>query len=173
MARPTDYTAELAELICTRLASGRVGLRTLCEADDMPSSATIYRWLARHKTFAEQYARAMEARTDAMAEEILEIADDGRNDSYESDGRQVTDRDVIARSRLRVDARKWLMSRLAPKKYGDRVTQVQVGDPDNPVHTVTRIERVIIPAVPADQPHGEDACAAPAESSQHAPAAAQ
>lgn len=58
---------------------------------------------------------------DRMAEEILQIADDGRNDTYEdADGHERTDSDVIQRSRLRVDTRKWLMSKLAPKKYGDK-----------------------------------------------------
>jgi hypothetical protein len=61
---------------------------------------------------------------------------------------------VIARSRLRVDTRKWLMARMAPKKYGDKVTQEHVGDPEKPVHTVARIERVIVPATHAKQSAG-------------------
>jgi hypothetical protein len=118
----------------------------------MPARSTVYLWLATHNDFSDQYARAMEARTDAMAEEIIEIADDGRNDTYaDDDGHEMTNHDVIARSRLRVDAHKWLMPKMAPKKYGDRVTQVQAGDPENPVRTVTRIERVIVPAKPAEE----------------------
>lgn len=69
---------------------------------------------------------------EAMAEEILEIADDGLNDFKQVDGRQVVDQENINRSRLRVDTRKWLMSKLAPKKYGDRT--VLAGDPENPIN---------------------------------------
>jgi len=88
----------------------------------MPSQSTVFKWLSLHKEFAEQYVRAREVQADHMAEEILEIADDGRNDTYVDDeGNKKTDHDVIARSRLRVDARKWLASKMAPKKYGEKV----------------------------------------------------
>jgi terminase small subunit-like protein len=46
----------------------------------MPDMATVFRWLARHAEFRDQYARAREVQADYLAEEILEIADDGRND---------------------------------------------------------------------------------------------
>lgn len=76
-----------------------------------------------------------------MAEEMLEIADDGRNDTYkDEDGREIANQDVIARSRLRVDARKWLMARMAPKKYGDKIEQTLQGG-DTPIK-ITRIELV-------------------------------
>ena len=63
---------------------------------------------------------------DAYAEEIIEISDDGSRDTYiDEKGREVIDREVIARSQLRIDARKWYASRLAPKKYGDKVSDAQ------------------------------------------------
>lgn len=66
--------------------------------------------------------RAREAQADLLAEQILQIADDGTNDTQTDDeGRVRVDQDVIARSRLRVDARKWLASKMAPKKYGDKI----------------------------------------------------
>jgi hypothetical protein len=65
-----------------------------------------------------------------MAEEILEIADDGTNDTYKDDnGNERTDQEVIGRSRLRVDARKWLLAKMLPKKYGDKIQQ-EVSGPD-------------------------------------------
>jgi hypothetical protein len=155
MGRPSDYTPELATLICTLMVEGN-SLRSICERDGMPDKSTVFRWLAAHRDFQDQYARAMYARADVYAEEIIEISDDGRNDTYTDDnGHEMTNHDVIARSRLRVDTRKWLMARMAPKKYGDRLTQVQAGDPENPVQTVTRIERVIVPAKPAEQDASE------------------
>jgi len=88
----------------------------------MPDAATVFRWLAVNESFREQYTRAREAQADAMLEEILQIADDGANDTYEDEeGNRRTDQDVIARSRLRVDTRKWAMSKMAPKKYGEKL----------------------------------------------------
>lgn len=72
--------------------------------------------------------RAREAQADTLAEEILQIADDGSNDTYTDDeGRTHVDYDHISRSKLRVDARKWLASKMAPKKYGDRITNEHTG----------------------------------------------
>ena len=75
MARPSPHSPDLTSVICARMAEG-VSLRSICLADDMPDKATVFRWLAAHKEFRDQYARAREARADAMAEEILEISDD-------------------------------------------------------------------------------------------------
>lgn len=142
--RPSDYSEELAAHICGELASGR-SLRDVCRDDDTPAQSTVFLWLSKHPGFSEQYARAMEARTNALAEEILEIADDSSGDvGVTEDGREVVKSDVIARSRLRVDTRKWLMSKMAPKKYGDKISQEISGPDGKPVETVTRIERVIV-----------------------------
>lgn len=132
--RPTDYTPEIVATICARIGGGE-SLRTICRDDGMPAQSTVFLWLAAHSEFSEQYARAREAQTDAMAEEILEIADDGSNDTYtkeNADGStyEAVNTDHIQRSRLRVDTRKWLMVRLAPKKYGDRVTQEHIVPPE-------------------------------------------
>ncbi|HCE6991259.1 TPA: hypothetical protein NOV39_001187 [Pseudomonas aeruginosa] len=76
----------------------------------------------------ESSTRAREAQADTLAEEILQIADDGSNDTYTDDeGRTHVDYDHISRSKLRVDARKWLASKMAPKKYGDRITNEHTG----------------------------------------------
>jgi hypothetical protein len=130
--RPTLFTLELANEICVRIASGR-SLRTICEADDMPTDRTIFRWLAADEKFRQQYALAREAQTEALAEDILEIADDGTNDWMERKHGDsvawVENGEAIQRSKLRVDSRKWLMSKMAPKKYGDKITQ-ELQNPD-------------------------------------------
>ena len=86
-------------------------------------------WLdGKHPDFTEQYARAREAQADKLAEEILAIADDGRSDTYlDAEGNEKTDNEAIQRSKLRVEARKWLASKMAPKKYGEKVTQEHTG----------------------------------------------
>jgi len=118
--RPSDYTQETADIICERLALG-VSLRTVAKADDMPAMSTIFKWLRENKDFSEQYAKAKQESTDAMAEDILDIADDGTNDYMETeDGRTVYNGDSVQRARLRVDTRKWLMAKMKPKVYGDK-----------------------------------------------------
>lgn len=101
-------------------------MRTICLSDDLPAVSTVCRWLAEHEDFREQYARAREAQADTLADEILDIADDGVNDWIEqhgSEGQPIGweyNGDHIQRSKLRVDARKWIAAKLLPKKYGDK-----------------------------------------------------
>lgn len=125
MGRLTEYTPELAAAICDRMASGE-SLNAICKDDGMPAESTVRLWASSDRDgFAAKYARAREALMDFHAEELLEIADDKLGDPQ--------------RDRLRVDARKWLMSKLAPKKYGDKVETVHSGE-----LRVGRIERVIV-----------------------------
>ena len=106
----------------------------------MPAKSTVCRWLAADKSFQDQYARAREVQADSWADDILDISDDGSNDTYtDGDGNERTNQDVIARSRLRVDTRKWLMARMAPKKYGDKITQEHQGADGGPL-VVTWLE---------------------------------
>ena len=91
----------------------------------MPALSTVFRWLAGDREFQEQYTRAMDARATLLAEEILEMPDDSSGDvvTDPETGAVRMDAEFVARSRLRVDSRKWLAARMAPKKYGDKVTQ--------------------------------------------------
>ncbi|WP_206677976.1 terminase small subunit-like protein [Pseudomonas sp. OTU750018] len=123
VGRPTVYSDLVAAKLCAYIADG-MSLRNVCKQPGMPSTATVMRWLADDSkvAFRDQYAHAREAQADLLAEQILEIADYGLNDTYVDDEGQVkVDHDVIARSKLRVDARKWLASKMAPKKYGDKL----------------------------------------------------
>lgn len=124
MGRPSSFTPELATLICDRIASGET-LRQVCRDEGMPSQSMVFRWLQADEPFREQYARAREALMDHFADELIDIAEDGSNDWTEREtkaGRiEVVDREVIERSRLRIEARKWLMGKCAPKKYGEKL----------------------------------------------------
>ena len=140
--RPTIYSDERAAAICTRLAEGE-SLRTICAKDDMPDKATVLRWLldGEHDWFLEQYARAREAQADHLADEILDIADDGRNDWTKNEtGKSLVDHEHVARSRLRVDTRRWLMARMAPKKYGDRLQHT--GDGGGPIRVAPDLSKL-------------------------------
>lgn len=94
----------------------------------MPSPAAVILWSNENRCgFAEQYARAREIGYKLLAEELLEIADDGRNDWIElEDGRQ-PDHELVARSRMRLDTRKWLLSKALPKIYGDKLIHAGEG----------------------------------------------
>ncbi len=128
--RPTIRTQELLDTICDRLAHGE-SLRGICEDEAMPVRSTVLTWLRENPEFQIQYARAREDQADYLAEEILEIADDARNDwmvkKFGEEYVTVYDREHADRSRQRIDARKWYASKLVPKKYGDKITQEVTG----------------------------------------------
>jgi len=124
IGRPSKFSPKLIETICLRIAEGE-SLRSVCRDDAMPDKRTVMRWLTAHDEFRDQYVLAREVQADHFADEMIEIADDATNDWMErkrKDGsiETVLDNEHVQRSKLRVDARKWLMARMAPKKYGDR-----------------------------------------------------
>jgi hypothetical protein len=87
----------------------------------MPEGPTVRNWALDNKEgFFPQYARAREIQAYAVADELLEIADDGRNDWMERNGGCELNGEHVQRSRLRIDARKWHLSKILPKVYGDR-----------------------------------------------------
>src|SRR3954471_23205008 len=120
--RKTIYTEELADLICYRIATSDRGLPRLCrEFDDMPAEATINRWRYENPSFREKYAQAKMAQADLLAEQCLEISDDTSQDAIiNKDGFETINSEFVARSRLRIDTRKWLASKLLPKQYGEQ-----------------------------------------------------
>lgn len=125
IGRPSLWTQELADIICEKLSEG-VSLRTVCLDEDMPDARTVFRWLRTNEQFCQQYARAKQESADAMAEDVLDIADDGSNDWMEKQVSKgvfidVPNNEVLQRSKLRVDTRKWLMSKMKPKKYGEKM----------------------------------------------------
>lgn len=123
--RPSTYTPEIAAAICERLATGD-SLRKICRDDGMPAEATVRQWAIENREgFYAQYVRARDLGLDAMADEILDISDDNSRDvAVDEDGNEVINHDVVNRARLRVDTRKWYLSKLAPKKYGDRQSEL-------------------------------------------------
>lgn len=149
--RPSDYTPELALEICRRISEGE-SLRQLCRDESMPSTSSVLKWAREKPEFSQQYADAREALLEHWAEEINEIADDASNDwikREKEEGRVeiLVDTDHINRSRLRVDTRKWLLSKLAAKKYGDKTQHEHSG-------TVT-LEQLVTSSLPNNDDSGE------------------
>lgn len=111
--RPSDYLPEVASDICALLMTGE-SLRSICKRQGMPAMSTVTLWLTKHEEFSAQYARAREVQAEVLAEDILMLADSAIEDGA-----------AVAKARLQVDARKWYASKVAPKRYGDRVQHDQ------------------------------------------------
>lgn len=103
--RPSDYSEEIADRICDEIIGG-AALYKLCQQPDFPAERAVYQWLERYPEFAQKYARARELQQDREADHIVTIADEAKDANV---------------ARLQIDARKWRASKLAPKKYGDRL----------------------------------------------------
>lgn len=137
--RPTDYSPKLAARICERMATG-MSVRSICLADDMPALSSVYLWLTKYPEFSEQYAKAKADSAERMAEEILEIADrTDRDFEFNPETGAITvNGEHIQRARLMVDTRKWLLSKLLPKKYGDKVDLNHGVQPEDPLGELLR-----------------------------------
>ena len=127
--RPTDYTPELADHICDRIADGE-SLRKICADQDLPDRRTVLRWLGKHDDFATKYARAREAQGDHMDDLILEVAAACKPETAQAD-------------RVKIGAYQWRASKLRPKVYGEKVSHG--GDEDAPpIRIHQTIERRIV-----------------------------
>ncbi len=136
-----EFSQEIADLICERIANGE-SLRAICSEDDMPNKATVFRWLSADSAFSDQYARARETQADSLFDEILTIADtpmEGQRTKVTDKGIETTTGDMIEHRRLQVDARKWMAGKLQPKKYGDKITQELTGAGGAPLVPVLNV----------------------------------
>lgn len=134
--RPTLYTPELVDQICERIALGE-SLRMICRDEAMPDRITVTRWIVKHEDFATRYGIARELQAEYHADEMIDIADDGSNDWMEIHDREGScvgykvNGEAVARSKIRLEQRRWYAEKLLPKKYGRRLELA--GDPTAPV----------------------------------------
>lgn len=128
-----SYTPDLADRICELLGEGKA-LRNICGKDGIPVTRTIYKWMRVYPPFSRQYQIAKEEAADAMVEEMLEIADDARNDWMERNGDTVPDHEHIQRSRVRIDTRKWIAAKLKPRRYADKIDHTVSGSEGGPIN---------------------------------------
>lgn len=133
----TEERAEIERRVIEGLSKG-IPLAVLCREEGMPDRVTIYRWRDDDEVLAQRIARAREAGFDAIAEEAMEIADDGRNDWVMRYGEDEDENvgwrlngEHVQRSKLRIETRLKLLAKWDPKRYGDKTL---VGsDPENPL----------------------------------------
>ena len=135
------YSDEVAEEILSRVANGE-GLKTICAVPGMPTSAAVRKWIREDRGadengangYGSRYARARELGCDSIAEEIISISDDPILFNDEPNNA------LVQHARLRTENRRWLLSKLAPKQYGDKVTTEVTGA--DGAQLITRIELV-------------------------------
>ena len=126
------FTSALFTTVCDRISKGE-SLRAVCRDPEMPAKATVLRWLREMPDLRDQYAAARDDLMEYWASDIIEIADDGTLDTMAGlnkygDEVMVPNHANVQRDRLRIDARKWLLSKLAPRKYGDRLEVEHSGE---------------------------------------------
>ena len=124
MAYKPEQVDSLFGKIILEMISGR-SLKSILRDENMPSINTFYDWIDSDEKKMNQYARATTIRADLLFEEIIDISDDSSQDCIDTDlGEGIIDTkfnaEFVQRSRLRVDARKWVVSKMNPKKYGDK-----------------------------------------------------
>lgn len=150
--RPKIFTQAAADEICKQISISSKSLRTICNDEKLPCVSTVLNWLNSNTEFLAQYTRAKEMQADFLADEMMEIADDSNGDLAGVDkyGNPIENKEFINRSRLRVDTRKWIASKLKPKKYADRVDLTTNGKdlPGNniinlPTDALKQLEQII------------------------------
>jgi len=134
MARPTYWTEDkkkaAIDTILEKIIEGK-SCRSILDSDreNLPSNRLFIEWLSGDLELSKQYTQACELRSEKMADDILNICDSVEDDIIVlEDGREVVNNNVIQRDRLRVDTRKWLLAKMNPKKFGDRISQEITGE---------------------------------------------
>jgi len=152
MGRPSTFTDEIFETICERLENGEV-LRQICASDEMPDRSTVLRWIANDDAKRRRYDAARQACVEFWSDEIIQIATDGSKDTViDEKGRARCDHEWVARSRLRIDTIKFLMTKINPLKWGEKLPEAAAArqmeiDAEKLLaeqNKITRIERTIV-----------------------------
>jgi len=127
MAYSTEEKNECFDWIISEIESGK-SLISAINTNGMPSTSTFYIWLEEEPEKSKRYTRACEARELLLFDEILSIADKQDKDVDEVDGIEVINHNVINRNRLQIDARKWVLGKMNPKKYGEKIDMTSDGE---------------------------------------------
>ncbi len=142
--RPSTYRDSIGALICSRIAGGET-LSAICRTSGLPATQTVYQWKRANPAFAANLTQARIEQQELWADQIIEIADDSTLDTVtktDPKGRtfEAVDHENINRDRLRIDTRKFLMAKIAPRIYGDKLQHDHTGTIDH-AHTVELSDR--------------------------------
>lgn len=140
--RPEAITREIANKVCEKIADGMT-LRQIERIPGMPSKRTIIQWATSNdperEWFSHQYERARMIRLHGWADDTIDISDDGSNDWYEHEGIEKPNTEHISRSRLRIETRKWHLTKLLPKVYGEKQTLEHTGKDNTPLIPIMNV----------------------------------
>ena len=162
-----NYREDVVEEICERIASGEALARILGDNGhpktnpNLPDMRTVTRWLAKYEDFRQRYRAAREIQAETLLDEITRIADDSSKDTImRPDGKggevAAVNREFVERSRLRVQARQWLIAKMHPKKYGEKVDVTHSGAVGSfdltkiATNDLEHLERILIEAAPSE-----------------------
>ncbi len=116
------YCPEVAEYILERVIDG-IPLRKICEDRNMPGTSVFLRWVVEDKDLRERYALAQQMRAMVWADETIHIADTpcmSMTIVDKADGtKEIVMADNVQRSRVKIEARKFMLSKILPKQFGD------------------------------------------------------
>jgi len=126
MAHSVKQRDKIINDICEIVRSGEA-LRNACKKIKV-STASFYKYIDDNEEYQKQYARACEERAENIFEDILKIADSQENDVIDTEHGPITNHNAINRNRTQIEARKWMLSKLQPKKYGDKLDLTTGGD---------------------------------------------
>jgi len=139
--RPKHWTLDLIqeykEKILHEISVNGYALVRVCKLEGFPSKQVVLSWLREDIEFQTQYARACEERADKIFDELIEICDSTSDDIIlDEEGKEVTNHNVINRDKLRIDTRKWILAKMNPKKYGDKIDLTNKGEKFENVSTL-------------------------------------
>jgi hypothetical protein len=150
MARPSEFTQEVANKILDRISEGEM-LTKICQEEGMPPRKTVYTWMGARPAFKDAYARAREEWAEFYEERVLAIAFDDKGDFFIENGKTVADHARVQRARLQVDTLKWFMMKWAPRRYGEKPALEQQPQELKVSWIVTGVPRADDPPAPPRQ----------------------
>jgi hypothetical protein len=150
MGRPSEYSEQLADKICERIACSDLGLEEVLQEISLtdgwaPHPSTVYRWLDDIPEFRDKSARARTFQSDYITDLAVKVARTpliGRVEKTtqgEKSETQITVADNVERAKLIVQTLFKRAGQLNPKKYGERITNELTGADGGPLQIATRI----------------------------------
>lgn len=138
-SKQVGYDPDIAERLCDIIETGTRGIARICqETPGMPHPVTIYRWLAANPKFRERYDKAKDNQLRAMEDELLAITEATENDMIPTKkGGLKVNRECVERAKLRAQMLQWVLARLTPKRFGDRMA-LGSGGGMGPIEIVVR-----------------------------------
>jgi hypothetical protein len=139
--------------ILSAIATTPKSLRSICDSiESAPTAKTFWAWMETDIGLRDRYTRAKDQQLEVLADQLVDLADTDRiceKVTIKADGsREVTILDQVERTKVQIDTRKWLLAKLNPKKYGDRLQQEHSGPGGGPLQIISTIPR---PARSEDQ----------------------